>query len=157
MSANDRQEGGEHYKRLQPEPWDVVHAWNLDFFLGNAQKYIARAANKDLNGAILDLKKAVHYLEKKIELLKKSEKDYREGRELRTAPLDDWMLPEWYSSVEGSGWHQWQCGPFDRTQLMKRSAKEVPIITKHAELVRVHALKFNDGRIWDCVNGWRKV
>lgn len=69
MSANDRQEGGEHYKRLTPEPWDIVYAWGLDFYLGNAQKYIARAAHKTGEGQRLDLKKAIHYLEKKLELV----------------------------------------------------------------------------------------
>ena len=69
MSANERQEGGEHYKRLEPEPWDIVHAWGLDFYLGNAQKYIARAAHKSGEGQKLDLKKAIHYLEKKLELV----------------------------------------------------------------------------------------
>lgn len=87
MSANDRQEGGEHYKRLKPEPWDVTAAWGLDFFLGNANKYIARAARKSGEAQKMDLKKAIHYLEKKLELVQQSEVDYKAGREIRSVEV----------------------------------------------------------------------
>lgn len=89
MSAHDRQEGGDHYKKLKIEPWHVIDAWGLDFYLGNAVKYIARTAGKSGEAALLDLKKAVHYLEKKIELVEEAEKRYREGQELRTVTVDD--------------------------------------------------------------------
>jgi hypothetical protein len=60
--------GGGHYRRLEPQPWDVVHAWGLDFFLGNVVKCVARAGRK--GDPVEDLKKAKHYLEKKITLLR---------------------------------------------------------------------------------------
>jgi hypothetical protein len=47
----------------------VVEAWNLNFHLGNAVKYISRAGLKDKEKEIEDLKKAVWYLERKIKLL----------------------------------------------------------------------------------------
>jgi len=49
------------------EPWDVIEDWNLDYFLGNALKHIARAGRK--NDEIEDLKKAVAYLNRKIDKL----------------------------------------------------------------------------------------
>ena len=49
------------------EPWDVIEDWNLDYFLGNALKYIARAGRK--GDEIEDLKKAVAYLNRKIDKL----------------------------------------------------------------------------------------
>lgn len=63
--ANDKQISGTHYKKLQPEPWDVVAAWDMDYFLGSAIKYLARWKEK---GGVNDLKKAIHFIEKKIEL-----------------------------------------------------------------------------------------
>jgi hypothetical protein len=65
--ANDRQIGGEHYKRLKPEPWDVIVAWNLGYLDGNIVKYVTRYREK---GGLVDLLKAQHYLEKLIEIEK---------------------------------------------------------------------------------------
>lgn len=62
--ANELQIGGEHYKALNPQPWDVISAWNLGFLDGNVVKYVARFRSK---GGIEDLKKAKHYLDKLIE------------------------------------------------------------------------------------------
>lgn len=47
----------------------VIDAWNLDFCLGNAIKYISRAGKKDPEKIIEDLKKAIWYIEHKIWLL----------------------------------------------------------------------------------------
>lgn len=51
----------------------VLEAWNLDFHLGNVVKYVARAGKKDKSKELQDLEKALWYLERKIELLKKEE------------------------------------------------------------------------------------
>ncbi len=49
----------------------VIDAWGLDndFYLGNAVKYLSRAGKKD--DTVQDLKKAIWYIEKKIEKLQK--------------------------------------------------------------------------------------
>ena len=47
----------------------VIEAWNLGFHLGNTVKYISRAGKKDGNSALFDLKKALFYLNRKIELM----------------------------------------------------------------------------------------
>lgn len=66
MSANDRQVGGAHYKDAGPvEPWDIVNMYGLDFFEGNVLRYLLRRKGDRVE----DLNKAIHYLEKKIELL----------------------------------------------------------------------------------------
>lgn len=44
----------------------VIEAWDLDFCLGNAVKYISRAGRKDAAALIEDLKKARWYLDRKI-------------------------------------------------------------------------------------------
>lgn len=66
MVANDVQIAGCHYKQFVGlEPWDVVLKWNLGYLDGTALKYIARWKHK--NG-VEDLKKAVHFLQKLIEV-----------------------------------------------------------------------------------------
>lgn len=49
----------------------VIEAWDSDFHLGNAIKYISRAGKKDKAKEIQDLQKAIWYLQRKIEILKK--------------------------------------------------------------------------------------
>jgi hypothetical protein len=68
--VNKLQVGGDHYKNLDPAPWDCIIAWNLGYLDGNVIKYIARARHK--NG-IEDLRKAQHYLTKLIDTLEKSQ------------------------------------------------------------------------------------
>lgn len=65
LSVNERQVGGTHYQKLDPAPWDVVIAWNLGYLEGTALKYIARWKDK---GGINDIKKAIHFLEKLVEV-----------------------------------------------------------------------------------------
>jgi hypothetical protein len=64
LRANDRQEGGTHYKQFRYETWDVIVDWNLGYLDGNAVKYLSRWR---LKGGIQDLKKARHYIDKLIE------------------------------------------------------------------------------------------
>jgi hypothetical protein len=44
----------------------VIEAWELDFSLGNAVKYISRAGKKDPAKTVEDLEKAVWYVERAI-------------------------------------------------------------------------------------------
>lgn len=54
------------------EPKDVIRDWGLNFNLGNAVKYIARAGRKaDL---VEDLKKAQQYIQFEIEAIEAEEK-----------------------------------------------------------------------------------
>jgi len=65
QTVNTVQTGGDHYKRLDPQPWDVVISWGMGYLDGCALKYIARYKNK---GGVEDLKKAIHFLQKLIEV-----------------------------------------------------------------------------------------
>lgn len=56
-----------HYCFSKYEPKDVIREWNLNFNLGNAVKYIARAGKKD--DILQDLRKAKQYIEFEIEYL----------------------------------------------------------------------------------------
>jgi hypothetical protein len=59
------QVAGDHYTSMQIQPWAVIESLGLDFFQGNALKYLMRAGRK--GPALEDLKKARHYIEKCIE------------------------------------------------------------------------------------------
>ena len=48
---------------------DVIEAWSLDFNLGNAVKYIARAGKKNPEKKSEDLQKAIWYINRNIEKL----------------------------------------------------------------------------------------
>jgi hypothetical protein len=56
-----------HYNMGNFEVIDVIHDWDLNFNLGNAIKYIARAEHK--GNKIQDLEKALFYLKDEIERL----------------------------------------------------------------------------------------
>lgn len=51
----------------------VIEAWELDFCLGNAVKYIARAGKKPTTPILTDLKKARWYLDREIANLEKQQ------------------------------------------------------------------------------------
>lgn len=58
-----------HYCYSEYEPKDVIREWGLNFNLGSAVKYIARAGRKD--DIIRDLSKARQFIEFEIEYLQK--------------------------------------------------------------------------------------
>jgi hypothetical protein len=55
-----------HYTQGGVEVIDAIEAWALNFRLGNAVKYIARAGKKDPAKLREDLEKARWYLEREI-------------------------------------------------------------------------------------------
>jgi len=71
--ANTKQIAGDHYKTMLVQPWDVIdgfdHAQAIGFYKGNCVKYLMRAGTKKDNTAKQDYEKALHYLEKLLEIL----------------------------------------------------------------------------------------
>lgn len=68
-SANDLQIGGQHYKEMGVQPWDVMesvlsHEEFVGFLKGNIIKYSMRAGRKDSD----DAGKARHYMMKLSEV-----------------------------------------------------------------------------------------
>ncbi len=59
----------EHYARLRPEPLEVIEAWDLPHHEACALKYIARAGHK--GDAVRDLEKAINYLARKRDMLRR--------------------------------------------------------------------------------------
>ena len=61
------QVGGDHYKKKTIQPWHIVDEYELDFYEGNALKYLLRdKSNTDSGKRKEDLEKCVHYLQKKL-------------------------------------------------------------------------------------------
>lgn len=59
-APTDRQVGGDHYRSMAIQPSEFIYRNGLDWFSGNAIKYICRHRAK---GGLQDLEKAIHYLE----------------------------------------------------------------------------------------------
>ena len=55
-----------HYTRGTIEVWDFIRDQGLNYFRGNAIKYICRAGFKSPHTEIEDLKEAIHYLENEL-------------------------------------------------------------------------------------------
>lgn len=58
-----------HYQAKGVQAIEVIEAYDLDFRLGNAVKYILRAGKKDPTKTKEDLEKARWYLERAIKKL----------------------------------------------------------------------------------------
>ena len=58
-----------YYKSGNMEPFDIIDAYDLDFYLGNAIKYICRAGKKDVTKTVEDLEKANTYIQCEIDRL----------------------------------------------------------------------------------------
>lgn len=61
-----------HYTYGDIETIEVIEAWQLDYHIGNAIKYLSRYRNK--GQPIEDLEKAVWYINRKITYLKEKER-----------------------------------------------------------------------------------
>ena len=73
-SPKDTQVGGNHYLDLKIQVSDYIHENNLNWYQGNAIKYLSRynRKNSDTSIQIQDLKKAVHYIQLLIEKIDKA-------------------------------------------------------------------------------------
>lgn len=64
VAANEKQVAGDHYQS-SIQTWDYIIAHDLGYLEGNVIKYVTRYKKK--NG-VQDLEKALHYLQKLIEV-----------------------------------------------------------------------------------------
>lgn len=68
LSANDRQVAGDHYNKRPVQHWDFVVSHDFSYLGGQATKYVSRW--RDKNG-VVDLQKAMHFIEKMEEVHEK--------------------------------------------------------------------------------------
>ena len=80
MKARDIQIGGDHYKNMGVEPWDVVDTWPIEqrigFYRGGALKYVMRMGTKDEN--VQEIRKGAHYMQKLIEVLEERDTELKQ-------------------------------------------------------------------------------
>ena len=106
-----------HYSRRAIEPWDYVAANKLGYFEGNAIKYITRW--KDKNG-LTDIRKAIRFLEKLIEVAEAEEKASPE----RTAGMAPELGMGYTGEVQPQPWDIY--GKFVRdAELVRKARQEV--------------------------------
>ncbi len=63
MKSTSKQVGGDHYRKHQIQPWDIIDEYGLNFYEGNALKYLLRRKGDRVE----DLQKCIHYLERLVE------------------------------------------------------------------------------------------
>ena len=75
VRAKDRQVGGDHYKAMGVQPWDVVDTWpreqRIGYYRGGALKYLMRMGSKDESP--MEVAKGQHYIQKLLEVLNEQE------------------------------------------------------------------------------------
>tara|TARA_Y100000401_G_scaffold43946_1_gene33614 strand:- start:125 stop:421 length:297 start_codon:yes stop_codon:yes gene_type:complete len=76
-----------HYTRGDIEVWDFIRDQGLNYFRGNAIKYICRAGFKSPHTEVEDIKKAIHYLENELQYSLAERKFERSGNAI---PLSIW-------------------------------------------------------------------
>jgi hypothetical protein len=71
IRASDLQYGGDHYKQMGIQPWDLVDTWPFEarmaVYRHGALKYLMRMGSKD--DMRLELEKARHYIDKMLEVV----------------------------------------------------------------------------------------
>jgi len=65
---DEKQVGGDHYKKKAITPWEIIDMLGLDYYEGSALRYLLRYREK---GGIEDLGKLAHYVEKMKERYEK--------------------------------------------------------------------------------------
>lgn len=132
MSANDRQEGGSHYKTGdKPQHWDLAIMYQWDPFQYQITKYVMRWKDKHATPEkrMEDLKKARHFLDKYIENFDVYDTGANPITNLE-GPINPDGMRESYTPTNREpplGWQQlhqsdeWQCEGFygDITQLYR--------------------------------------
>lgn len=83
----------DYYKSGGMEAFDVIDAFDLNFNLGNAFKYIARAGKK--GDKVEDLRKAVTYLNREIE-----KEENREDEMVRKVLDGRLVMGEWVNDCQ---------------------------------------------------------
>ena len=63
MPDQGYQVGGDHYSRHTIQPFDIINEYDLNFYEGNALKYLLRQKGD----RVTDLRKARHYIDVLIE------------------------------------------------------------------------------------------
>ena len=67
MSKYEKVNNPNHYQSSRLEAIEVIEAFNLNFSLGSAVKYILRSGKKPGEAAEEDIKKSIWYLQRELD------------------------------------------------------------------------------------------
>lgn len=105
MRANDKQEGGDHYKLgTLRQHWDLVIDYDWDYFQAQVTKYLMRWKTKHdtFEKRLVDLKKALHFMEKYVENASKYD-----GRKDTILPAEQIrVMPRTQNEIDLEYWRQ---------------------------------------------------
>ena len=107
MKASNNQIGGTHYKDMGDyQPWDVLQHWLTPEEYRGYQKGVAIAylARERAKGGDQDLRKALHHLQKMVEVLDQQESDHAAHAPVVVPPQPEYA-PE--SVAINDGWIDW--------------------------------------------------
>lgn len=71
------------------------------------------------------------------------------------------LRPIAFTAKDGGKWLPWmgECVSeeilADRAAYTKHNRNPVATLWQGTQRIKLHSLKFADGREWDCINGWR--
>lgn len=146
--ANQIQIGGDHYRpdgEDQRQHWDMMYAFSWDYFLCAASKYVDRLGRKDVG--FQELRKASHYLQKRIELADKGV----HGADMTYHPRDPSLFPATSRAVVVRDLTEWAIArgysTFQLGFLMLLAVGEYKSAIKlvEAELAKIPAQQVSEG------------
>ena len=114
-----------HYCFSDLQPWDVIDAWGVDYYLGNVLKYICRAGRKEPE-RLVDLNKALHYLQKEVELAERALAEscaFSHPRKTMEDTMED-NTEDSIPSRDTEPWHDLKCPACGRKMVVSRWSEE---------------------------------
>ncbi len=76
--------------------------------------------------------------------------------EEQEAPAPVILKPIASTCIEGGEWYAWTLEDITEEKLTSAEVRRNKILINiGSSRKHIHAIKFIDGRVWDCLNGWR--
>jgi hypothetical protein len=139
--ANERQEGGDHYRRIPGEQhWDRAVRLGFDFFQYMITKYVERCWQK--NG-LEDLRKALHFTQKYIEV---SEAAERKGANEHDRDRTQDYIDELQATI-------FNLRNTDAAEAARDNAAKLDWLMANMIVTPDGKFTFPDGETYDCIRG----
>lgn len=98
----------DHYKDAGLEPFDVIDAWELDYYRGTAVKYIKRAGTKPGEQKSDDLRKAIVFLQRGLKVALEQERELLVAEQLARSGMTleqfEGLRQRWKEGVTELDW-----------------------------------------------------
>lgn len=139
--ANERQEGGNHYRKIPGEQhWDRATRLGFDFWQYMITKYVERCWEK--NG-LEDLRKAMHFIQKYIEV---AEAAGRTGAKERA-----WLALE--QTILAQGEEIKRLNESDAAEAARANADTIDWLMRNHIVTEDGRFTMPDGTVYECLRG----